>query len=1310
MSSTTIEQNIIELSISKDKQPIINFLKDVNNKDIIDMIDRTVNLSIFITILNHLLETLSNSQDFDEKRYISIQCILKNINEGKVKNQIQIVKIVNRVCFELTKLKVPQIIELCQMCTKEIQKGTDTDNVWKELLPVLVNILEENVCVEFNGEELTGKEFKNHLIKTLIMMDWSANIVTSLTIMFSEILLDKDQHQQVVRKLCDQIERMTPQEIPMLIYQLLGLCKKQNSQIIFIKLQSYFNIRIYSNKESVNSDRNSMDVIGDSIDIAYVNAESTILYHVHQYANSGYDTKEYLNTLKTLTKTPEYVLHPFQLTFLLTISTIPFYEKNVFDIIKAAIFRALSDDQKRQESKWVRDMIPAFDDIEKVIQTIIECSVDERDVVVQGLVNLTFVLLSTASSIGREHHVEKMWSIGKNIIKELIKKKRDLSQIIIQKLCNLIITGQNVHQYIRCLQMISKRFGLTFLENQKCIVELIEQSIQVSGPVASEILDVILPLTKLSHTTRDNLILMLRKGLHSKCIETRQMAVVGFIKLIKNLKISNSAALQNYENSFDSGMSVLSQISLTLTGRSMCAGVTNEALCLEILGILRRCFMQQADVKAKLYDNLYETICVNQDLCQPLLELLWSHFSSFYVVDVAILPPLNFSNAIQIKDTDAILTERLGKLIFTIAMIICKRRSIGDTSPMLQKFVDVFEILSTKMTQCDLEHFELDDGTDLLDILPESQKKMLILKEVMSTYEALISYNLCAWNLDSTSSGDTIKQLFTGYCRLNDFSKSLNKKKDKKKKADANKSTENQNETSRKEGGSEKRVFKPPDTVMTLDVASKLLTLLHQTSVDWSSPEQANILKRNILFHQYALQAVHNLFISLKQVKYLEEHKKSTHFDYCMEIAKLLFVRCIQRFDEISEFDYGTALLSLEVFNTILQVVNLHFKNHWLKFLNGICDLKETNINLAIEKILSNYSKLLEASDDDSAQDAEVAKLIINGFLMVGAQIAGKTNCTIANKNIEWMKQMTEDRKLFGKAVVNSFVTFLFKLYTKHKLSTTLQSSFATKLTDFFGRISDEEKEDGCVTGIFNEAASTTVFLCLCNEMKSMLDDVDWIILRIKAEATWISIPAQIDMEQKRESLRSKERSLSCQLCQIISIMIDINDVSMPMGPCCEMVFKINTNLYQTLCNLTKYFTMRSSKLNPAFQVARFNNVVKDTGKSLSPVVNKLILYMDHNQIEGIVSKKKDAKLLKNKVLKETKLLPKLILEMETFSSLVIKLSKKTNIDLFKYVGQGTARDFRIKDLKTVLAEKRQSDENADSSEDEEPLSKRNRT
>lgn len=142
------------------------------------------------------------------------------------------------------------------------------------------------------------------------------------------------------------------------------------------------------------------------------------------------------------------------------------------------------------------------------------------------------------------------------------------------------------------------------LENLNSIIELMETMLQLPANASNALLDCIIPLTKLSPTIRDHLIILLRKALYSRTTETRQLAVTGFLKLIKNLKISNLVALSQSSSSsgsFCSGHSMFTQASLNQTSQTASNGSSNEALCLEVLRILKRCFMQQAEVRCRFY-------------------------------------------------------------------------------------------------------------------------------------------------------------------------------------------------------------------------------------------------------------------------------------------------------------------------------------------------------------------------------------------------------------------------------------------------------------------------------------------------------------------------------------------------------------------------------------------------------------------------------------------------------------------------------------------------------------------------------------
>ncbi|KAJ8961413.1 hypothetical protein NQ318_014659 [Aromia moschata] len=348
--------------------------------------------------------------------------------------------------MDLTKFKSFHLAELCSFCLECIQ--------CKDLLPELLNVLAEREKFEYNDIEYTGIEYKRDFVNSLCMSSWSPNIVTLLTSMFIDMPLTKEEHLKVVNKLGTYIEKMTPQEIPPFIYQLLKFCKHYNNYKVILVLRIYNNANLNGNSSSDSTNTNDFDLIETTDNQETVEAESTVLYHIHTVASLGHDCiKDYLNSLKNVLRCPEFILDPFQLMVLFTISTIPHYEETIFDIIRPCIVRSYQENQKRQHSCWFREVVSTCHKPEEVLSQVVKFSLQDRDLVIQGLVNFGFVLLGIGSALGRDLIAEKQWSLGNMILLKIIKRKRNIASTVIQTLCNHIVTRQNVSQYIDCLKM-----------------------------------------------------------------------------------------------------------------------------------------------------------------------------------------------------------------------------------------------------------------------------------------------------------------------------------------------------------------------------------------------------------------------------------------------------------------------------------------------------------------------------------------------------------------------------------------------------------------------------------------------------------------------------------------------------------------------------------------------------------------------------------------------------------------------------------------------------------------------------------------
>lgn len=91
-----------------------------------------------------------------------------------------------------------------------------------------------------------------------------------------------------------------------------------------------------------------------------------------------------------------------------------------------------------------------------------------------------------------------------------------------------------------------------------------------------------------------------------------------FLSTKQVFKISSSLAVTQMSQS----SSNLSQVASDMyKGTPM----SNETLCNELIGVLRRALSQSASVKLKVYLGVYDVVGKNPELCNPLMDLLMEH-------------------------------------------------------------------------------------------------------------------------------------------------------------------------------------------------------------------------------------------------------------------------------------------------------------------------------------------------------------------------------------------------------------------------------------------------------------------------------------------------------------------------------------------------------------------------------------------------------------------------------------------------------------------------------------------------------------
>lgn len=165
---------------------------------------------------------------------------------------------------------------------------------------------------------------------------------------------------------------------------------------------------------------------------------------------------------------------------------------------------------------------------------------------------------------------------------------------------------------------------------------------------------------------------------------------------------------------------------------------------------------------------------------------------------------------------------------------------------------------------------------------------------------------------------------------------------------------------------------------------------------------------------------------------------------------------------------------------------------------------------------------------------------------------------------------------------------FWFNLHLKYKSSDLPFENVAIKLCDVMGSVNIDIKPTcGIDLEAIDEGSVFNTLLTLTGTLKSLLDEIDWLINRFRSEYTVLNLPSQDKIAEKKETLKDNERNLCGHICKIIEICKVLGNLKAPNGPYTEAIIKILMHLYTTLSSLSKFYILTSTKINPAFQSSR---------------------------------------------------------------------------------------------------------------------------
>lgn len=1218
------------------------------------------------------------------------------------------------------------LAELASLYVDAIKGGSIMNGKSLDLFPTILTVLASQESLSYGEGQLCGEEYKKQVINTLCSSRWDPKCVIHLASMFRDVPVSTEELQFVMMKVEKMFPRLDLQELPPLVYQLLLLSAKGCKKILLEGIIKFFHQQDQLQKEE-QMGTESMELEAASVPKDQLrHVEGTIILHIVFAIKLDHDLgRELIKYLKAGQQgDTSLVLCSFSIALLLSVARIHRFEDQVFEFLKTSTIKSFKDRLFQQNSKFLQDLIPAQCSVSEMILETVSNSVFGWDHVTQSLVQLGFIFMDSfgpkggpfgkvveINPVAAKTPAQQASRLGAKILLETFKVHEPIRSEILEQVLNRVVTKTSspISQYLDLLSDIVVSAPLILLESSSKVIEAFDHLSYLPLSTVQGLLKAVQPLLKISVSMKDSLILVLRKAMFSSQLDSRKSAVAGFLLLLKNFKLLGSLTYSQCSQTVTA-----SQVQVDVHMRHNASA--NEALCLEILGSLKRCLSQQSDVRLMLYEGLFDVLRRNSQLANTILQTLLSQLNRYYELEEDLLPPLKLESCITTQGGQIYLQEPLAHLLSCIQNCLAWYKqsllqgSKGNDDEEEEDNEDSFQSdleeqlnsITRRMIKSELEDFELDKSADFSLTSNVGIKNNIYAVLVMGVFEVLIEYNFITSNY-STNRFEDVISLFNRYHKLSEL---LKEKSGKGKSLSSNKTK----------------------SLLTFSFVSSLLTALFRDNAQ-SHEESLSILRSNNEFMRYTVN------MALQKIQQLEEtghadgpdgQNIERTFKYLCDITRVLLWRYTSipsAVEESGKKEKGRtiSLLCLEGLLRIFNAMQHRYQNKIQQFFSAI-DVtsdgeEEQEIVNITEKAAFHIrqfqrSLVTQLSGDEEDFNSKEAQLLVS-ILSTLSRLLEPTSEQFAQM-LTWTMKICKENNLEDVQFCKGLMSMLFSLFVLRKSPVSLLQELSRDVHSRLGDIDqDIEIEEQSHFAMVNaKTAAPTVVQLILSQVEKVLEEVDWLITKLKAQLSSDRVLTD-ESSQGSTTREPVEKAIILQLGTLLTTFHELIQTSIPSGGCVDILLKEMGKMYNILTSLVKYY-IHGYTTNAAHLPARFEKLVKLSGSHLTPQCYAFITYVQNIQNEtmsfaGGAEKKKDKKEMASitaataRVLRETKPVPNLIFAIEQYEKFLIHLTKKSKVNLMQYMKLSTSRDFRINaaTLDAALQEQEEGDIQQDGNDDD---------
>ncbi|KAJ2654399.1 hypothetical protein IWW48_006129 [Coemansia sp. RSA 1200] len=491
----------------------------------------------------------------------------------------------------------------------------------------------------------SGSSLKAYWVDSACAYKWDPRASVALCALLREIVLDDRQIRLVARRMLRQLKCVDYTELPAMVYQLLLFARKGHKHEIIAGVFAVFD----GLEKGELSQPNDHQERSSSRWRELGDIEGTVMLHINYSIKQDFELGSALIAYGREKSGLAHRVSAFSFACLLSLARIHRFEKDVTELLRAAILKSISDRVTLETTCWARPCVPKITfDAHRLLGATVARASYGWDQVTQALVSLCLGLLDSA------HSAAKRSSSLKNYSHEALVETQKLcvdtlhsaflahpfvrAEIVDQILVRVMFQEESHERCIGLLRRLAADDHEIFRPLHPKIVSAFD-SVSAIPPAAVEgLVAATAPMFLDDAQLRSSLLLVLRKILFTHSIEGRRTALSGLFVLAKCFVVELSRCRQTQEaagsrpakHRADAAMSVL----------------------LEVLGLLRRCLTQQPEVRVLAYSRLAlllddADVAGSLFFLRALCGIVQTEFAKYYNVNGAYDSPIAITQCVS---------------------------------------------------------------------------------------------------------------------------------------------------------------------------------------------------------------------------------------------------------------------------------------------------------------------------------------------------------------------------------------------------------------------------------------------------------------------------------------------------------------------------------------------------------------------------------------------------------------------------------------------------------------------------------------